>query len=399
MSGIIACISFNDEDVYPSLIQGMYGLQHRGQDSVGLGYYQEGKSEIFHYDGVIGDHNYPIVETTAGLGFINYAFTAEKKSQEPLPKMEKNMLVAFDGKRLSETAAAYAHVSMNEYKLMCTRDPHGIKPLIVGKVDDIWIVSSESCVIDSMGGTIIRDVKPGETITITKEGMHCSDAPYGSQHLCLFELVYIARPDSRIDGISVYGARVKMGHYLYEENPTKADIVVGSPDSGMIAALGYSQASGIPYQKALVKNRYIARTFINNNDAERKQSIKIKLSVVKELVCGKSVILVDDSIVRGTTIKRVVNLLKEAGAKEVHIRVSSPPVIFTDNVSIDIPSKEQLLCYGKDIETIRQEIGCDSLYFLSLEGLKNACGDQDFYTQYFNGKSPFEGENNNVTNI
>ncbi len=392
MSGIIGCISFSGEDVYPSLIEGMYGLQHRGQDSVGLGYYVDGKPEIYHYPGVIGDHNYPIVSTNSGIGFINYAFTEEKKSQEPLPKMINNTMAAFDGKRFSESAAAFAHVSVTPTRLVCSRDPYGIKPLIIGKVDNTWIVCSESCVIDTMGGTIVRDVKPGESITITKEGMHCSDAAFSSHHLCLFELVYIARPDSHIDGISVYGARIKMGHYLYEEKPTEGDIVVGSPDSGMIAALGYSQASGIPYQKALVKNRYIARTFINNDDAQRKQSIKIKLSVVKELITGKRVILVDDSIVRGSTIKRVVKLLKEAGAKEVHIRVSSPPVLFSDNVSIDIPKKEDLLCYGKDLETVRQEIGCDSLYFLSLQGLKDASGNQEFYTQYFDGKSPFKGE-------
>ena len=393
MSGIIGCISFSGENVYPSLIEGMYGLQHRGQDSVGLGYYIDGKPEIVHYPGIIGDCSYPVVSTNSGIGFINYAFTEEKKSQESLPKIINDTVVAFDGKCSSDSDVAYAHVSIKPTRLMCSRDTYGIKPLIIGKVDNTWIVCSESCVIDTLGGTIVRDVKPGESIIITKEGMHCSDTVVTSHHLCLFELVYIARPDSHIDEISVYGARIKMGHYLYEEKPTEGDIVVGSPDSGMIAALGYSQASGITYQKALVKNRYITRTFINSDDVQRKQSIKIKLSVIKELITGKRVILVDDSIVRGSTIKRIVKLLKEAGAKEVHIRVSSPPVLFSDNVSIDIPKKEDLLCYGKDLDAIRQEIGCDSVYFLSLQGLKSACGAQKFYTQYFDGKSPFKGEN------
>ena len=205
-------------------------------------------------------------------------------------------------------------------------------------------------------------------------------------------MIYIARPDSIIDGVSVYQARYKMGERLFQECPTEADIVIGSPDSGLISAKGYAKASGIPFVDGILKNRYIQRTFIKPTQEERVSSVRIKLNAIKENLKDKRVILVDDSIVRGTTMKWIIKILKDAGAKEVHIRIASPEVVSDDIYAIDIPKNEQLIGYNRTVEEVRDYIGCDSLYYLSLKGLEDCCGNKGYYEKYFTGVDIFQEE-------
>lgn len=386
MSGIIATINFTNKNVFPYLIAGMYGLQHRGQDGVGIGYFNQEEMCEIKGNGLLSDLDIETDHSSSALGFLKYAFSKENKNIALMPYRHENSFVAMDGNHLKNLEDALVKLDLSQDQLICYRDPCGVKPLIIGQLDDIWIVSSESCAIESIGGTILRDVIPGERITIDKNGLHSFiEKQYRPQH-CLFEMVYIAREDSIIDGVSVYDARLKMGEALYQECPIEADLVFGAPDSGMIPALGYAKASKIPYQKALVKNRYINRTFIEMDPKVKRDNVNIKLSAVRSIIEGKRIVLVDDSIVRGFTIKRIVNVLKKAGAKEIHVLIASPAIKIEDHLSIDIPKRELLLAYGKSNEEIKQEIACDTLHFLSLPALKKACGNKGYYTRYFDGK-------------
>lgn len=388
MSGLIGCISFQNEDVIPTLIKGIYGLQHRGQDGIGIGLWSDETEVILHHSSTIDTMNPVDTQASVACAMTRYAFTNQKKKEPMMPIRVDNSLVIEDGKSRIDGDYAQAQIKISPSRMICSRDLMGIKPLVLGRIKKTWIVASESCAIESLGGSVLRDIMPGETIVIDENGLKSlQSSKHHQPHLCLFEMVYIARPDSTIDGQLVYQCRQQMGHELAKEHPVNADIVVGSPDSGMIAALGYSEETQIPYQKALVKNRYVNRTFINANPTERNSHVQIKISVVSRLVKGKSVVLVDDSIVRGTTIKHIVKLLKEAGASEVHIRVSSPPVLFADNLSIDIPNPKNLMCHGKTEEDLIHELGCDSIKFLSLEKLISSCHQPHFYTEYFDGKS------------
>ena len=394
MSGIIGFIGFNNENVFPHLLAGMYGLQHRGQDGAGIGYFNEGRLCEIKANGLWSSIKFENDHTSSGLGFIKYAFSKENKNIALMPYRLPQSFVALDGNHLNNIDEPFVRVEVFEDSLVCSRDFHGVKPLIVGKLEDVWIVSSESCAIETMGGEIVRDVIPGETITINKHGMHSQINAQAKPAHCLFEMVYIARADSLIDGVSVYQARINMGKNLFKEYPVDADLIIGAPDSGMIAALGYSMASGIPYQKALVKNRYINRTFIELDQKIKKDNVNIKLSAIRSLIKGKRCVLVDDSIVRGFTMKRIVNVLKEAGAKEVHLLIASPPLREEDSLSIDVPRKEDLIAHKKTVEAIRQELGSDTLHYLSLDALKEACGNKGYYTHYFDGKELDNGKDN-----
>ena len=268
---------------------------------------------------------------------------------------------------------SYALCVMTEDTLIGVRDPNGIRPLALGQVDGGYVLASESCAIDAMNGTFIRDIRPGEIITINKDGVSSFDfGEKTSKRTCIFEYVYFARPDSVIDGIPVQTARLKMGAQLAKESPVDADVVIGVPDSGLGAALGYSQASGVPYSMGIVKNKYIGRTFIAPTQKERENMVFVKLNAVSSDLKGKKVIVIDDSIVRGTTSRRLVQILRRAGAKEVHFRVSSPPVKFPCHLGIDTPTKSELISSNHDIEEIRKEIGADSLAFISLDGMFEA---------------------------
>lgn len=400
MSGLIGCISFQNENVVPTLIKGIYGLQHRGQDGIGIGFYQYDKETIIHHPHTIDTMEPLTAKVSVACAMTRYAFTNQKKNEPMMPILDENELIVEDGKTRHEGDYARAQIKITTSCMTCSRDLMGIKPLVLGRYHKTWIVASESCAIESLGGSVLRDVMPGETIIIDRNGLRSYRSSVTYQpHLCLFEMVYIARPDSTIDGQLVYQCRQQMGHALAQEHPIDADIVVGSPDSGMIAALGYSEETGIPYQKALVKNRYVNRTFINADAAERLNNVQIKISAVNKLIQGKSVILVDDSIVRGTTIKHIVRLLKEAGATAVHIRVSSPPVLYADNLSIDIPNSKNLMCLGKTEKDLINELGCDSIKFLSLDKLISSCHQTQFYTEYFDGKSVYDNGGTHDKNL
>lgn len=412
MSGLIGAFSVNhQEEVHPYLYQGLMSLQHRGQQGYGfiVGNSKEYGSELFC------DAHIDVKKGTYGLGTVKYAFTKEQKKRPLMPYETTEYSYVMDGKvdnhdymikliwdNPSETSkelhryqGAYSLIMLSETKLLAARDPWGIKPLSIGKHNDTYIVASESCALDAVGATEIRDVMPGEIIEVTHKGIQIFKNQKISLNPCLFEYVYIARQDSIMNGISVYDARKRMGMELYKECPTHADIVLGAPDSGMISALGYAQEAHLPYEKGIVKNRYIGRTFINPNTQQRIKTVNYKLNAIRTVVEGKEIVLIDDSIVRGTTIARTIKILKDNGAKKIHVRVASPQVLYEENLSIDIPDRDKLLCYGKTREEVEAIIGCDSLYFLSIEGIKKACGGGTFYTQYFDGENPF-GRKNDV---
>lgn len=267
---------------------------------------------------------------------------------------------------------SFALCIMTENMLIGVRDPNGIRPLCIGQVGEGVIITSESCAIDAVNGTFVRDVKPGEIVVVKKDGLTNVSFAQEVKKTCIFEYVYFARPDSVIDGIPVQEARYKMGEALARESKVKADVVIGVPDSGIGAAMGYAKASGIPYVTGIIKNKYIGRTFIAPTQAEREAMVFVKLNAIRSDLEGKRVVVIDDSIVRGTTSRRLVQILRRAGAKEVHFRVSSPPVKFPCHLGIDTPSKSELISSTHELEEIRQEIGADTLAFISLEGMKNA---------------------------
>ena len=294
---------------------------------------------------------------------------------------------------------SFALCIMTENMLIGVRDPNGIRPLCIGGFDtpasqalnhqtNPYILASESCAIDSVNGKFIRDVQPGEIVVINKDGLRSIKYAEEKKRTCIFEYVYFARPDSVIDGISVQEARYRMGEVLAEESPVAADIVIGVPDSGLGAAQGYARASGVPYGMGIIKNKYIGRTFIAPTQKERENMVFVKLNAIRSDLEGKRVIVIDDSIVRGTTSRRLVQILRRAGAKEVHFRVSSPPVKFPCYLGIDTPSKNELISSTHELEEIRKEIGADSLAFISLEGMIKAFGADSFCKGCFNGEYP-----------
>ena len=284
---------------------------------------------------------------------------------------------------------SFALCIMTENMLIGVRDPNGIRPLCIGCLSpQSYIITSESCAIDAVNGQFLRDVEPGEIVVINKEGLQSIKKTKKKKRTCIFEYVYFARPDSVIDGISVQEARYKMGEVLAQESPVDADIVIGVPDSGLGAAQGYARASGVPYGMGIIKNKYIGRTFIAPTQAERENMVFVKLNAIRSDLEGKRVIVIDDSIVRGTTSRRLVQILRRAGAKEVHFRVSSPPVKFPCYLGIDTPSKNELISSTHELEAIRKEIGADSLAFISLDGMIKALGEDAFCKGCFSGLYP-----------
>lgn len=277
------------------------------------------------------------------------------------------------GKAMKKLRGAYSLVIMSPRKLIGARDPYGFRPLVLGRRDSSFIFASETCALDTIGAEYVRDVEPGEIVTVNSDGEIISDRsnclPKDRHGHCIFEYIYFARPDSSIDGISVYESRIKAGRYLYEDDPIEADVVAGVPESGNVAALGYSMASGIPFGQVFVKNSYIGRTFIKPGQKRREDSVMVKLNAMKSAVAGKRVVIVDDSIVRGTTSDRIISMLREAGAKEVHMRISSPPFLWPCFFGTDVPAREQLIAYERTIEQIREKIGADTLSYLKLERL------------------------------
>lgn len=272
---------------------------------------------------------------------------------------------------INKLQGAYAVVLMNQNTLAGFRDPLGIRPLVLGKIKHSYILASETCALDAIGAEYVRDVAPGEVVVINEDGLHSYPAEQTKQgNVCVFEYVYLARPDSIIDGESVYHARMKAGEMLAKIAPVEADIVGGVPDSALPSAAGYAKATGIPYGDVLIKNRYVGRTFIQPTQELREMSVRLKLNAMRANVEGKRIVLIDDSIVRGTTSKRIVGLLREAGAKEVHLRIASPPVTHPCYFGIDTPTKENLISANYTTEEICRQLGADSLAFLTDDALR-----------------------------
>lgn len=409
MSGMMAVYSTDhNEDIYPYLYHGIMSLQHRGQE--GYGFVVQDTAQ--YGNGLLADAVLNQYKGHQGMAYVKYAFTQLRKQAPLMPQHQFNTFIAYDGildersinlddpralhQKLLKHDKAFALVAMDQSKLIAMRDRHGVKPMVIGSRGNKWFLASESCALESINASDIRDLKAGEMVVIDESGLISYEIHHPKLSPCLFEYIYIARPDSTMNDISVYEARKRMGEILYQECPTDADLVIGSPDSGLIAALGYANASKIPYEKGIVKNRYIGRTFIDPDSVQRQKSVNIKLSAIPAVVSGKDVILVDDSIVRGTTIRKLIQILRDHGAHKVHVRISSPPILYEENSSLDIPNKEDLMSNGKTVEQVCKAIGADSLYYLSIEGLKKAVGKEHYYTQYFDGKSPFIGEDNDL---
>lgn len=427
MSGVIGIYSKNRKDTSQIAYYGLYALQHRGQASAGIAVNNNGFIDYHKGLGLLSEvFSRDIIERLIGniaIGHVKYAHPKDRNLNivEPLAVGYKRgaLALSMDGsientrelrdrleddgvifqslldsevianliaryhkddldqaviKAIEDIEGSYSMVLMGNDRLIAARDPHGLKPLVIGRIKDGYVLASETCAFDTIGAEFIRDIRPGEMVVIDDDGIRTVRHKPGERKISLFEYIYLARPDSKMDGISIYSARIEAGRQLYRECPTDADIVIGAPDSGIVSAIGYSEESKIPYREGLIKNRYVGRTFIEPTQELRELGVRIKLNVLRENVRGKRVILVDDSIVRGTTIRRIIDLLRKGGAKEIHVRVSSPPVRNAGDLALDTIGDENLLAKGKTVEEIRKELGADSLYYLSLEGLLKAIG-------------------------
>ena len=332
-----------------------------------------------------------IFHTTSDTEVISYIITKERLGA---PSIEEAV-----NRAMNKIKGAYSLVIMSPAKLIAARDENGFRPLCYGVTEDgTYIVASESCALDAVSAKFVRDIEPGEIVIFDENGIrsitdHCNKKP---KTLCVFEYIYFARPDSVIDGASVHEARLRAGAFLALEHPVQADIVIGVPDSGLDAAIGYSRQSGIPYGIGFIKNKYIGRTFISPGQSSREDKVRIKLNVVSSVVKGKRVVLIDDSIVRGTTSGRIVKLLREAGASEVHMRVSAPPFLNPCYYGTDIDSRENLIACHHTVEEISEIIGADSLGYLSVDNARKlavhcngSCGE-GYCTACFNGEYPTE---------
>lgn len=449
--GVFGVYDFDGRDVASTIYYGLFALQHRGQESCGIAVSDtEGpKGKVLSYkdmglvNEVFDPENLEKLKGNIGVGHVRYSTAGGSIRENAQPLVlnyvkgtlgmahNGNLLNAVElREELSYTGAifqttidseviayliarerlkvgtveeavknamlkikgAYSLIVMSPRKLIGARDPFGFKPLCIGKRDNAYFLSSETCALDTVGAEFVRDVLPGEIVTITSKGI-VSDTKLCQEKKarCIFEYIYFARPDSKIDGMGVYESRINAGRILAKTHPVDADIVVGVPESGNPAALGYSLESGIPYGNAFIKNNYVGRTFIKPRQEQRESSVKVKLNVLKEAVEGKRVIMIDDSIVRGTTSARIVNLLKNSGAKEVHVRISSPPFKHPCYFGTDIPSEDQLIASGNSVDEICKKIGADSLGYLEVDRLSEMiCGQKGYCDACFTGNYPME---------
>ena len=364
----------NAQPVVVNHIKGRMALAHNGNlvNSYELRSELELQGSIFH--------------TTSDTEVISYIITKERLSAGSIEE-------AVD-RAMYRLAGAYSMIVMSPSKLIAVRDEHGFRPLCYGRTEDgRYVVASESCALDSVGAGFIRDLEPGEILVFEKGGVRSIRTHCGREKksLCIFEYIYFARPDSVIDGCSVHSARVRAGEFLAAQHPVDADIVIGVPDSGLDAALGYARASGIPYGIGFIKNKYIGRTFIAPGQQSREDKVRIKLNPIADTVRGKRVVMIDDSIVRGTTSARIVKLLREAGAAEIHMRVSAPPFLNPCYYGTDIDSCENLIACHHTVEEIAEIIGVDSLGFLSVENAKKLASgaySEEYCTACFDGGYP-----------
>ena len=451
--GVFGIYDFDGRDVASTIYYGLFALQHRGQESCGIAVSETSgpKGKVVSYKGmglvneVFTQDNLEMMKGDIGVGHVRYstagASTRENAQPLVLNYVKGTLALAHNGNLINAAAlrhdleytgaifqttidseviayhiarerlqtntveeavnracqkiqGAYSLVVMSPRKLIGARDPYGFKPLCIGKRENSYIITSETCALDTVGAVFVRDVLPGETVTITPDGGILSDLSRAvskeQEARCIFEYIYFARPDSHIDGVSVYASRIRAGRFLAMDSPVEADLVVGVPESGNAAALGYSLQSGIPYGTAFVKNGYVGRTFIKPKQSSRESSVKVKLNVLREAVDGKRIIMIDDSIVRGTTSDRIVRMLREAGAKEVHVRISSPPFLWPCYFGTDVPAKDQLIANNRTVDEIKELIGADSLGYLEVERLGEMVDGLDICTGCFNGNYPME---------
>jgi amidophosphoribosyltransferase len=414
-----------ERDVARVTFFGLFALQHRGQESAGIAVSDRGRLTVLRDMGLVtqvfDEQKLRGLRGDAAIGHTRYSTTGSTHwaNAQPLIQRGRGRTVALghngnlvnaaelraelaaDGIKLETTSdteviaaliandtgpledaiagamsrleGAFSVVALAHDKLIGFRDRFGFRPLCIGRSDDgDWILASETCALDLVGAKLEREVAPGELVLIDDKGVHSRQAVESAQRaLCIFEFFYLARPDSRLEGIEVHGARVRMGERLAEEAPAQADLVMPIPDSGTPAAIGFSRASGIPFSEGLIKNRYVGRTFIQPDQGLREQGVKLKFNPLGE-VAGKRIVAVDDSIVRGNTTRKIVRMLFEAGAAEVHIRVSAPPVISQCYYGIDFAEEDELIASSRTVEEIREHIGATSLAYLSLEGLQEA---------------------------
>lgn len=449
--GVFGIMINRQVNVARSIYYGLNALQHRGQESAGMAvcdtYGEKGNinaykgmglvSEVFHED------NLRALPGNIGIGHVRYSTTGGSSIENAQPyflKYLKGTLAlvhngnirnaaeireereragyAFQGTSDTEAVAAriimerlktdtieeavinvarilrggYAMIVMSPKKLVGIRDPLGLKPMCLGRLDDGYVLASESAALDAVGAEFLRDIEPGEIITITEDSIK-SDLPLsgskkGAAAHCIFEYIYFARLDSKIDGIEIYDARIRGGESLARRYPAEADIVTGVPESGITAAVGYSIQSGIPFQTVFHKNSYIGRTFIKPSQEEREEAVAQKLNIIKSVVKGKSIVLIDDSIVRGTTIRKLIEMLKCAGAAKVHVRISSPPFCYPCYYGTDIPSGKQLIADSYTKDELRRMIGADSLEYMEIEDLHDMVGDLSVCKACFNGEYP-----------
>ena len=438
------------ENVVADAYHALYALQHRGQESCGIAVNDDGVISYHRDLGLVNDVFTKDVmlslpqQGKMALGHCRYAKEGIPRRSEAQPLVVRHvkgsMALGFNGALLNgaelrkkyelegaifhtgtdaeviaysitryrlhcssieeavscamdELEGAISLVVMSPRKIIAARDRKGFRPLCLGKKGDAWIVASESCAIHSINGQFERDIRPGEIIVIDKDGVRSDESRCGEKSgLCVFEFVYFARPDSVVDGASVHVARRRAGAFLALEHPVQADVVIGAPDSGLDAALGFAQQSGIPYGIGFLKNKYIGRTFIQPDQKLRENTVRIKLNPIAATVKGKRVVLVDDSIVRGTTSKQIVQLLRDAGATEVHFRSSSPEFLYPCYFGTDVDSRENLIAVNHSTEEIAEMIGVDSLGFLSIEGVKKIAEGRnlDFCVGCFTGEYPVD---------
>ncbi len=404
---------------------GLFALQHRGQESAGIAVSDDARLTVLKEMGLVtqvfSEQKLRGLRGQAAIGHARYSTTGSTRWVNAQPIVQHGpartvalghngnltntselraellergtrlrstsdteviaALIAHDPRPLDEAVAAtmariegaFSAVLLSEGKLVAFRDPDGIRPLALGRLGDDYVLASETCAFDLLGAATVRELRPGELVVIDEGGCRTGQAvaPRGAGALCIFEFIYFARPDSKLRGVELHGARVRMGERLAEEAPAVADVVIPVPDSGTPAAIGFARASGIPFAEGLIKNRYVGRTFIQPDQALREHGVKAKFNPLAE-VAGKRVVVVDDSIVRGSTTREIVAMLFEAGADEVHVRVSSPPVVSPCFYGIDMADEDELVASARSVDEVRELIGATSLSYLSLEGLQQA---------------------------